>query len=338
MNRRLIVLLFMVLMMQAHPAPNFAQTDSTFQRGDVVVINPGLPQNLRAEPNSTSLVLTQIPPAEYALILYGPIATDGLIWWNVEYDHWHGWIAQGSENGEQWLTRVDYETHEIGGLRFRFPAGMFTQTMVADLPISAHIANNIPLRRVITLGNSTRTEVTESEEFALITIMPCDDNDVAHICEQQTNLYRNTHIPLPMSLDSLLSFPPYAYYGAGLRYITYTGGMGLRGVMYSPPWSPETEIQPTFFYGFTSVTDDGAFYITIRIPINVIGDLPEYWASNGDPYFIYDTRGYYRGYALDFYEAVRDFPPEAFTPRLPLLDAIAMSIERIEPIVIQPED
>ncbi len=338
MNRHLIVLMLIVLMIQAHPAPNFAQTDSTFQHGDIVVINPGLPQNLRAEPNSTSLVLTQIPPEEYALILNGPIATDGLTWWNVEYDHWHGWVAQGSANGEQWLTRVDYDTHEIGGLRFRVPVGMFSQMMVADLPLSAHIANNRPPRRVIALGNSPMPEVSESDEFALITIMPCDDNDVAHICEQQSALYLNPNVPLPTSRDSLLSFPPYAYYGADLRFITYTGGMGLRGVMYSPPWTPETEIAPVFFYGFTSVTDDGAFFITLRIPIHVEGDLPAYWASNGDPYFIYDTRGYYRGYALDFYEAVRDFPPEAFTPRLPLLDAIAMSIELIEPIVIQPED
>ena len=337
-NRPLVALMLIVLMMQVTVASNLAQTEVRFQHGDVVVINPGLPQNLRTEPNSTSLVLAQIPPNEFALILNEPQASEGLVWWNVEYDHWRGWIAEGSANGEQWLTRVDYETHEIGGLRFRVPSGMFTQTVVEDLPLSAHIANNRPPRRVIALGNLPMPENIESHETLLITIIPCDHSEVAFICEQETTLFRNRNIPLPMSRESLLPFPPYAYYGAGLRYIAYSGGLGLRGVMYTPPWTPETEIAPNFYYGFASVTDDGAYLITLRVPVTVEGELPQYWMSNGEPYFIYDTRGYYGGYALDFYEALRDFPPEAFTPRLPLLDAIAMSIALTEPIVLQSED
>jgi hypothetical protein len=57
---------------------------------------PDEPNNLRAEANSSSERIGQIPgEAEFA-VLEGPVCADGLAYWRVEYNGQVGWTAEGS--------------------------------------------------------------------------------------------------------------------------------------------------------------------------------------------------------------------------------------------------
>lgn len=275
---------------------------------------------LRTGPDSERLALAEIPINEYALVLRGPHSNQNQIWWWVDYAGLRGWIHD-TDNLEQ----VDYAWHEAGGLRFCLPAGMFMAITTEDLPLAAHIGSPYPPRRIITLDGSPAS--------AEITIIRCDN--IAPLCHEQAALYGSGRLPLAPGRDALLPFPPYQYFVTRAGRISYAGGSGLSGVLFSPPGTPETEIVPQFSYGFSSVTDDNQYMITLQMPLMTLGTMPAFWTPEQEPYFLYDARGY-TGYLFDFFETLRNLPPEAFTPRLLLLDAIAGSFEILEPINIAP--
>ncbi len=65
-------------------------------------VTPGLPNNLRALPTSTSLLLTQIPSGAIFTVLNSPQCVEGLYWWQVNYNGIVGWTPEGG-SGQYWL-------------------------------------------------------------------------------------------------------------------------------------------------------------------------------------------------------------------------------------------
>jgi hypothetical protein len=58
--------------------------------------------NLRAEPNSSSAVIGEMPPNAEFTIVGEPVCAENLTWWQVDYQGTIAWTAEG-ENGVYWL-------------------------------------------------------------------------------------------------------------------------------------------------------------------------------------------------------------------------------------------
>jgi hypothetical protein len=63
-------------------------------------VTPGTPNNLRAQPNSTSPIVGQIPGEGVFVVLAGPVcdSVTGINFWQVTYNGLVGWTAEGQGN------------------------------------------------------------------------------------------------------------------------------------------------------------------------------------------------------------------------------------------------
>ena len=74
--------------------------------GEFGRVSPGNANNVRSAPNTSGERLGTIPGGEEFSILDGPQCSDGLVWWQVDYQGLVGWTVDGAD-GEQWLFPVD---------------------------------------------------------------------------------------------------------------------------------------------------------------------------------------------------------------------------------------
>ncbi len=70
--------------------------------GRVGRVTPGLPNNIRAQPSSSSTRLGQIPSGGLFAIVSGPTCAEGFNWWQVTYNGITGWTPEGA-NGQYFL-------------------------------------------------------------------------------------------------------------------------------------------------------------------------------------------------------------------------------------------
>jgi uncharacterized protein YraI len=68
-------------------------------------VTPGLPNRLRAQPNTASNVLALIPGGGQFSVIGGPQCGENTTWWQVNYNGVVGWTMEG-QNGEYWLEPV----------------------------------------------------------------------------------------------------------------------------------------------------------------------------------------------------------------------------------------
>jgi WD40 repeat protein len=80
--------------------PNFLPSRLIIgERGRVV---PGPSNNLRAEPDSSTELLREMPGGTEFIVLEGPICASSLAWWRVDYLGTMGWTAEGIDT-TYWL-------------------------------------------------------------------------------------------------------------------------------------------------------------------------------------------------------------------------------------------
>ncbi|MDX1992596.1 MAG: SH3 domain-containing protein [bacterium] len=64
---------------------------------------PGLPNNVRAEPNTSAALVGEIPGGGVFTVVAGPQCdATGLVWWQVDFDGLIGWTAEGA-NGQYFI-------------------------------------------------------------------------------------------------------------------------------------------------------------------------------------------------------------------------------------------
>jgi hypothetical protein len=63
--------------------------------GEGRVVAGGGPNRLRAEPNINAARIGLIPESAVFLVDGGPVCTDGVVWWPVNYNGVIGWTAEG---------------------------------------------------------------------------------------------------------------------------------------------------------------------------------------------------------------------------------------------------
>lgn len=68
------------------------------------VVLPGLPNRLREAPNTSAVIITEIPAGELFRVIAGPDCdAEGRLWWQVEYGTLRGWTTEG-QNGDYFVT------------------------------------------------------------------------------------------------------------------------------------------------------------------------------------------------------------------------------------------
>ncbi|MEO8606850.1 MAG: SH3 domain-containing protein [Chloroflexota bacterium] len=68
-------------------------------------VTPGIPNNLRQGPGSSTKYVGEIPPGGVFTVLDGPRCASGLAWWQVSYNGLTGWTPEG-QGGEYWVEPI----------------------------------------------------------------------------------------------------------------------------------------------------------------------------------------------------------------------------------------
>ena len=68
-------------------------------------VTPGIPNNIRQAPGSSSKYVGEIPPGNLFTVLEGPTCASGMAWWKVNYNGMIGWTPEG-QKGEYWIEPV----------------------------------------------------------------------------------------------------------------------------------------------------------------------------------------------------------------------------------------
>jgi hypothetical protein len=64
---------------------------------------PGLPNRLRADPTQSARQIGRLPAGATFSVLSGPVCSEGVYWWQVNYRGRVGWTAEGSAR-EYWIA------------------------------------------------------------------------------------------------------------------------------------------------------------------------------------------------------------------------------------------
>lgn len=323
---------------------------ASFERGDVVVVNPGEAQNVREEPTVDAELVQAVPAGEYLTVWDGPTCAEGYTWWQVEYDRQTGWTAEApADGGATWLSKIEMKTLEQESLRFTYEPSLLSGLEVEDWDWQAHIANYIPPLRQYTLLDypvltDDRPEFVRST--ANITIYPRGEDEDAEL-SLGGNLATIRNAPLvPGALMTFIPLPKDRFDVPQQAFLPFKGGLGLRVIGYFEqtlqlgPGS-YTPIEPYYGYSFRGFTDDDAYYVRAYFPLKVDVTLPPFPAipttdfSSGDNNE--EGNRSYSDYSRQVRELIESLPPEAFTPRIALLDALVRSLEITEPIELHFE-
>lgn len=77
--------------------------DTRLSVNDEARVRPaGLAVNVRAQPSAASDQITQIAPGSTFVILGGPACAENLVWWNIRFGGFIGWVGEGA-NGIYWI-------------------------------------------------------------------------------------------------------------------------------------------------------------------------------------------------------------------------------------------
>jgi hypothetical protein len=134
-----------------------------------------------------------------------------------------------------------------------------------------------------------------------------------------------TQVPNPSgSLPALLGEPSNQLIHAGLRYVNFQNGSGIRYLAENgeQPWPVDSTL---LFYTYQGVTADGAYYISAVLPVNHSG-------LEGDDGFAQLTadpakfQSNYPVYVDYVQKQLNTELPTAFTPSLASLDAMMKSL------------
>jgi WD40 repeat protein len=80
------------------PPPDITYMPTRLTSDITGYITPGLPVNLRADPNTTAPIIAEIAAESVFEVLAGPSCDDqGYLWWQVSVDGQTGWMAEGRD-------------------------------------------------------------------------------------------------------------------------------------------------------------------------------------------------------------------------------------------------
>jgi len=97
------------------PIPCLLTRFPHMQVGYSGIVSPGIPNNLRAQPSQYGQILASMSAGESFAVLAGPMCSENLVWWQVNYRGKVGWTVEG-QNGSFWidpLTCIGFQESRI---------------------------------------------------------------------------------------------------------------------------------------------------------------------------------------------------------------------------------
>lgn len=142
---------------------------------------------------------------------------------------------------------------------------------------------------------------------------------------------------IPTSKDQLPAVPTFnsvPVFASNIQELSFRNGWGIRYLTQYAQYGVSVNNQE-LFYHYQGLTDDGAYYIVVTLPITAPG-LPETPEAGkvqpigGIAYPDYvDPNADWKGYYASATDLLNATPAEAFTPSLSQLDAMIQSIQVI---------
>jgi hypothetical protein len=128
------------------------------------------------------------------------------------------------------------------------------------------------------------------------------------------------------ALESIPSLPGMGaaqFYQANVRYLRFQNGSGVRFLtQYGQAAWPTNNLD--LFYSFQGITDDGKYYIAIKLPVNH-PDLPA-TGEAGMPADYTAFSNTFDQYLANMEVQLSGYSADSFTPNLTLLDSLVQSI------------
>jgi hypothetical protein len=298
--------------------------------GDTAIVVSENQLNVRSEPSLSGERLARLESDTELPVIGGPVCADGYAWYEIRLDDDStGWVAE-ADNEDYWLGKLprQYVTYE----RPADPNGT-SPTVRFTYPESS--IDHIEFDMVVIQGT-----VYHGEEIILrtldgqpifITAIPFEDFETGHSggYDQAEVLHGLVDEWSDVALDAA-----YAYPNSGGEWPTLVVLKELeefqngRGFSYVAAYINTEELQPvysdSFWYAFHGVTDDGAYFVNVTVPIQT-PQLPE-----GPPLDPDDMTEYFAGYK-PWIDEIRDFllPQNAasFSPMLSMVKGIVYSLE-----------
>jgi hypothetical protein len=134
-----------------------------------------------------------------------------------------------------------------------------------------------------------------------------------------------TQVPNPPgSLPALLTEPANQLIRAGLRYVNFQTGTGIRYLAQygEQPWPVDSTL---LFYTYQGVTADGAYFVSAVLPVNHPGlEGDDGFATLSEDPAKFQSN--YPAYVDYVQKQLNTEQPSAFTPNLASLDAMIKSL------------
>lgn len=167
---------------------------------------------------------------------------------------------------------------------------------------------------------------------------PMTDRDL-NLDALQTTLEQVQRLPA----DLMTYVQPVARYDHPQHaYLTIAGATGERWLSYPDPsgFDPSNfqPVRPDLIYYAQGLSADGNFYIRALFPLSVEITLPEFPPELLNIQDTNDAQETFEAYMLEVNTTFDALPPDSFTPRIALLDALMRSIEITEPFDLQPSE
>jgi hypothetical protein len=159
------------------------------------------------------------------------------------------------------------------------------------------------------------------------------NSTAAQSIEQLKSILDNSSSPInPEQLPLVPFFTSKPAYSAVFEVIPFQNGSGIRFLtQYGQSAAPANNQE--LFYQFQGLTNDGAFYIIVNLPITAPGlgdnsDPAQAQPIGGVAYpTLGDPNADWNGYFTAVTELLNNTPPKAFTPTLAQLDVLIESMQ-----------
>lgn len=304
-------------------------------RGEMGMVTPGQPNNVREQPTKTAQVVGQLQPGDVFDIWDGPVCAEGYNWWQVRTGaDLFGWTPEGS-GSDYWLTPYAGETvsRQDGNTLFIDYQGVhFEFAAVLASSVNAKVALAIPE------GMTVRPQGTEFTLLDYPGANPKDNPANATLEVYPVKGYQKLGATDEMDrLQTLLKdqpanpdyIPTPALGGAAqifraqVSYLDmFGGGKGVRAItMYAQDLAVATNRET--FYLYVGITDSG-YYVQAMFPVDTaaLPDDVDYTTLDFDQFSKdYDT---YLKKTVDTLNALSNAD---FSPNLEMLDALFQSLE-----------
>jgi hypothetical protein len=298
--------------------------------GDTAIVVADSLLNVRSEPSLSGDLLAQLEPDTELVVINGPVCADRHAWYETRLDDDRtGWVAE-ADSEEYWLGKLprQYATYERPAdpdgtsptVRFTYPETSIERIDFdsAYMHGALYSGEQIILRTVG--GGPIFITAIPFEEFQTGADGGYDRAEVLHDLIDEWS-------------DEALGWA-YAYPNNQGDWPTIVVHKELqefqngRGFSYIAAYINLDELEPvdqdSFWYAFHGLTDDGAYFVNVTMPIQT-PQLPE--GPTPDPE---DMTEYFAGY-LPWINEVRAFlltkEGASFSPMLGMINSIVYSLE-----------